>query len=117
MSIAKEKIAKICHQANKAYCEVLGDDSQPEWENAEEWQRMSAVLGVEFNIENPDAPPSASHESWLQTKAEQGWKYGEVKDPNKREHPCYLPYDELPEAQKVKDKIFKSIVNAITGNA
>lgn len=34
-----QQIAKVCHEANKAYCETLGDYSQPEWEAAPAWQK------------------------------------------------------------------------------
>lgn len=114
MNISIEQIAKICHQANKAYCESVDDNSQVNWEDAPEWQRYSAILGVQFNLDNPDAPPSASHDSWLKVKLEDGWKYGEVKDVEKKEHPCCVPYDELPDYQKVKDSLFKAIVHAVT---
>lgn len=108
-----ESIAKVCHETNRAYCQTIGDDSQPIWEDAPEWQRKSAVMGVEFNIENPDAPASASHESWLAVKKADGWKYGEVKDPEKKEHPCYVPYHELPLEQQRKDALFKAVVAAL----
>lgn len=29
------KIAKVCHQANKAFCEANDDNSQKDWEQAE----------------------------------------------------------------------------------
>lgn len=103
-------VAKICHEANKAYCESLGDKTQVAWEQAPAWQRDSAIKGVDFNLKNPDAPASASHDSWLEVKKADGWKYGEVKDADKKEHPCYVPYDQLPEDQKAKDHLFKSIV-------
>ena len=109
----KENIAKICHEANKAYCEGIGDKSQPSWNNAPDWQKDSAIKGVEFNIENPEAPASASHDSWLEVKKAEGWKYGKYKDAQKKTHPCYVPYDELPEDQKKKDALFKSIVAAV----
>ena len=40
-------IAIICHEANKIYCESLGDNSQESWEDAPEWQRASAIDGVQ----------------------------------------------------------------------
>lgn len=107
-----EAIARICHEANRAYCHSLGDFSQLAWDDAPAWQRESAVRGVEFNIANPDAPASASHDSWLKEKQETGWKYGPVKDPVKKEHPCYVPYEALPLEQRRKDHIFKAIVAA-----
>jgi len=107
------RIARICHEVNRAYCIALGDNSQPHWEDAPEWQRSSAISGVLFIIDNPTAPPSASHDSWLKQKTEEGWKWGAVKDVNKKEHPCYLPYDELPVDQKAKDHIFGAVVRSI----
>jgi len=86
-----ESIAKVCHEANRAYCQSIGDMSQPAWEDAPEWQRASAIKGVEFARDNPSAPPSASHDSWLEEKRATGWKFGPVKDPEKKEHPCFVP--------------------------
>lgn len=108
-----EGIAKVCHEANRAYCESIGDNSQPSWEEAPEWQKKSAIEGVNFNVNNPDAPASSSHDSWLAVKEADGWKYGPVKDPENKEHPCFVPYDELPREQKAKDYLFKSVVMAL----
>lgn len=106
-------IAKICHEANRAYCETLGDTSQSAWLLAEQWQRDSAVKGVEFRLKNPQASHSAQHESWLEDKRKDGWKYGPVKDAAKKEHPCFIPYDGLPEEQKAKDALFAGIVDSL----
>lgn len=104
-----EKIARLCHEANRAYCAALGDMSQPAWDDAPEWQRQSAETGVRFIEENPGALPSASHDSWLAEKERDGWKYGPVKDAEKKEHPCFVPYEDLPVEQKAKDYIFGAI--------
>ena len=109
-----EQIAKVCHQANKALCESQGDFSQVGFKEAPEWQRQSAMVGVEFNQENPDAPASSSHDGWLREKEADDWKYGPVKDAYKKEHPCFVPYDELPKDQQVKDHLFKAIVAALS---
>lgn len=107
-------IAKVCHDANKAYCESIGDHSQLSWEQAANWQRESAVKGVEYRLENPDAPRSSQHEAWYSDKASAGWKYGPVKDAEEKTHPCMVPYDELPEEQKKKDALFQAIVDALS---
>lgn len=106
-------IAIVCHEANRAYCKTLGDNSQNPWDDSPEWQQQSAINGVRFHLENPFATPSASHESWLAEKQATGWTYGEVKDPHKKEHPCFVPFDQLPKAQQAKDKLFKGIVDAL----
>lgn len=107
-------IARVCHQVNRAYCESQGDHSQPAWEDAPDWQRESAIKGVLHALGNPNAKPADSHESWLAEKQRDGWTYGPVKDPAARTHPCFVPYGELPAAQKSKDFIFLAIVRAMT---
>jgi hypothetical protein len=107
-----ERIARVCHEANRAYCESLGDDSQLSWEDAPEWQRESARMGVDFHLSG-DFPPSASHVSWYANKEAEGWVYGPVKDAEKKEHPCMVPYEELPREQQAKDHIFRAIVHAM----
>lgn len=110
MNISIEEAAQIAHEVNRAYCLSIGDDSQLDWDNAPEWQRISAILGVSFHLANPDASPSASHEAWLKVKKAEGWTYGEVKDVEKKTHPCFIPYNELPVEQRSKDYLFKAVV-------
>src|SRR6266487_5292003 len=100
------QIAKVCHEANRAYCETLGDMSQKPWDQAEQWQQDSALSGVIFAITTPEIPVSAQHDAWLADKRAAGWKYGPVKDAEKKEHPCFVPYEELPKEQQAKDALF-----------
>lgn len=114
MSLSIEEIAKVCHEANRGYCKALGDDSQLPWDEAPQWAKTSAINGVRFHLDNPNAGPSGSHENWLKEKEREGWKYGEVKDPEKKEHPCYVPYEQLPKEQQAKDYIFTAIVKSLS---
>lgn len=109
-----EQIARVCHNVNRAACQAFGDNTQPVWENAPDWARTSAIKGVEFTLANRGAPPSASHESWLEEKRATGWKYGPKKDPEAREHPCFVPYEELPPEQKLKDYLFQAVVRSLS---
>lgn len=106
------EIARVCHEVNKAYCESLGDFSQPTWDNAPDWQKDSAMLGVQLH-RSGEHGPEMSHISWMQQKLEEGWKYGPVKDPEKKEHPCLVPFNELPKEQQAKDFIFRAVVHAL----
>ena len=110
-----EQIARVAHEINRAYCLSLGDDSQPKWDDAPEWQRESAINGVQFHIAKPDASPDNSHIAWLRVKTEAGWKWGPVKDPEKKEHPCCVPFDQLPAEQQVKDYLFRQVVHSLIG--
>lgn len=108
---AMRAIACLAHEVNRAYCAALGDDSQPPWDEAPDWQRDSAFDGVMFHLEHPDAGPSGSHENWLRHKQADGWVYGETKDPDAKTHPCMVPFEQLPVEQKVKDHLFTAIVH------
>lgn len=114
IEITIEQIAKTAHEINAAFCLAYGDDSQPTWDDAPEWQRKSAINGVKFHMQNPDADPSSSHVNWLKEKIADGWTYGEVKDPIAKTHPCCVEYDQLPPEQKAKDYLFKQIVHSLT---
>lgn len=106
-------IAKICYQANKAWCEVTGDNSQKDWEEAEDWQKESAIKGVAFRAANPDAGNDAQHNSWMKEKGDVGWVYGKTKDTEAKTHPCIVPFEQLPEFQQKKDALFCAIVDAL----
>ena len=106
-------IARVCHEANRAYCKTIGDDSQLPWEEAPDWQKASAISGVEFHLAHPRATPADSHHEWMREKARDGWVYGPEKDPEKKEHPCMVNYLALPIEQRVKDHLFISIVRAL----
>ncbi len=112
-----QQIACVCHDANASFCHTIGDHSQKTWPDAEEWQRASAIRGVEYALANPDAPASAQHEAWLKDKLADGWEYGLVKNAVAKTHPCILPYAELPQEQRVKDYLFKAIVKAFVAAA
>lgn len=106
-----EQVAKVCHNVNKAYCESIGDNSQPSWDDAPQWQKDSAMNGVDFHMRN-DVTPEQSHENWMKEKIETGWVYGEIKDPDNKTHPCMIPYNELPVEQRTKDYLFKAVVDS-----
>ncbi len=108
-----DKIAKVCHNANRAYCQTLGDYSQDPWEAAPEWQRATVRNGVEFHMDGKETSPQASHENWMRVKLEEGWVYGPVKDAELKTHPCMVAYDQLPEEQRKKDSLFKAIVDTL----
>lgn len=107
------QIAKVAHEVNKAYCEAIGDLSQRAWDQSPAWQRESVLNGVEFH-QTTNVTPEESHINWLEEKVREGWVYGEIKDAEKKTHPCVKPYAELPLEQRVKDHLFRSIVKHLT---
>lgn len=113
LGIAIQAAARTAHEANRAYCIALGDDSQLPWEDAQPWQRSSALNGVAGVLDGNT--PEESHKSWLTEKERAGWKFGPVKNPEKKEHPCFVPYAELPPEQQKKDALFCNTVLTVMG--
>lgn len=107
-----ETVAELCHNANKNYCETIGDHTQEDWDDAEEWQRKSAIAGVLYLLKEPGASAEMQHDAWCALKTADGWKFGEQKDAEEKTHPCLVPYAKLPEEQKAKDRLFQNIVRA-----
>ena len=95
------------------YCTVTGDRSQPEWYDAPEWQKISAVQGVQTLIADPSLTPEQMHQNWMAFKLRDGWTYGLIKDAEKKQHPCMVEYSALPEVQKMKDHLFHAIVKTL----
>ena len=108
-----EDVAKIIHQANKALCESQNDLSQKDYEEAEQWQKDSAIDGIKYFINNPNTPASALHQKWMDIKIADGWKYGEIKDAEKKTHPCILPFERMPRNQQAKDYMFIALCKAL----
>jgi RyR domain len=113
-----EQIARVCQDANASYCRSIGDSSQKSWDEGEDWQRESAIRGVQLCLEKHAAgepvSPSLLHDNWLEQKRAEGWKYGPVKDSRKKEDPSFVPFADLPLAQQMKDHLFRGIVFAFS---
>lgn len=106
-------IARVTHEVNRAIQAFQGDpDVSPAWDDAPVWQRESAIYGVMGALNGNT--PEQSHESWLAQKEADGWIYGPIKDEDVKTHPCLLPYNLLPDEQKIKDHVFVAIVQALS---
>jgi len=45
-----------------------------------------------------------THENWTEQRLNEGLRYGAKRDAAKKEHPCLVPYEELPEGEKEYDR-------------
>ncbi len=117
LKLTLEEIAKLCHEVNREFCRAIKDPIKPSWEDAPEDQRVSCLKGVEYHLDNENTSPADSHDKWLEHKRMAGWTYGETYNPVALRHPCMVPFDQLPDAQKAKDFIFRAIVKTIAGMA
>lgn len=113
-----EQTARVCHEALRAYCQTLGDNSLVPWNEAPEWQKDSSRDGVRFQFAQfaagVDPSASSTHDEWLRQRRAAGWKYGQNKDGQAKEHPLLVAYADLPLAEKLKDYLFAAICKAFS---
>lgn len=107
--------ARAAHEANRSFCQYLGDDSQVSWAAAPEQQRATAISHVRLLIQNPAITPAQEHSLWMAAKMHDGWVYGETKDAAAKTHPCIVPFTDLPQQQRFKDFLFQSVVRSVLG--
>ena len=44
------------------------------------------------------------HEIWSRQRIADGWRYGKERNDTLKEHPCLVPYKDLPENEKAYDR-------------
>jgi hypothetical protein len=118
MSLSPEKIAQVCHEANRGYQAVVPSLTvpvAPPWDLIPGQERQTVVSGVKHALDNPGLTGRDSHENWCRDKEADGWVYGPQKDPEAKTHPCLVDYDDLPLADRMKDDLFLAIVGALSG--
>ena len=110
IKLTPEQIAKVAHEANRAYCQTLGDHSGLPWADTPRDQKDSVISGVKTIQADPSTTPAQSHLKWTAYKAKQGWTSGPKKDAILKTHPCLVPYSMMPPEQQLKDILFGTIV-------
>jgi len=85
------------------------------WETVGQDIKDSCFIGIERIIKNPEITDEELHDSWINTKTDQGWKYGPTRSEEDKLHPCLVPYSELPPFQRLKDAMFRNVVRAVLG--
>jgi RyR domain-containing protein len=46
----------------------------------------------------------AEHDGWMAQRAKDGWRYGSPRDDARKLHPSMVPYRDLPDSEKEKDR-------------
>ena len=63
------------------------------------------------NIELPDAIVDLmerlaehTHDAWTRRRMSEGWRFGNQRNDATKEHPCLVPYAQLPDSEKEYDR-------------
>jgi hypothetical protein len=110
---AIQRIAQVTHEAMRAWQKANGQAPAPPWSRAPKWMKVSSVASVSWRINNPNAPASAQHDQWIAQKKTDGWRFGKMKDANRKTHPMMIPYRSLPLFERRKDALVNAVVDAL----
>lgn len=103
------QLAEFAYVINKAYCESIGDFSQPEWSEVDFDSQFIYLLNVTRNLKK-EMTPEEAHNVWMKVRKSEGWVYGPIKDLAAKTHPCMVPWNEVPQEQKIKDFLFLAVL-------
>lgn len=70
-------------------------------------------VALHLDDEEIETMAIVEHIRWSWDKRLNGWIYGNVKDNDNRIHPGLIPYDELPENEKEKDRELVRLIPAL----
>lgn len=94
-------VARIVHEAHRAYQVVLHDPCPSEpWDALDPWHRETVtdlVLMIRMGW-----TPEMVQDIWLRRMELAGWTLGAVKDPEGKVHPKLLPWESLPAEERRK---------------
>ena len=71
----------------------------------------------EFPGDHLEVLAEAEHARWMQSKLDDDWKYAPKTDKPKKLHECLVPWEQLPEAEKEKDRDLVRGIPLILGRA
>jgi hypothetical protein len=114
MTINIEAIARVSHEAHRAWCMATGDYSHVGWDDAPEWQRSACIAGVEFVLANPAFTEREQHAQWSEEKRLEGWVYGPERNSDRKTHPCLVEFEKMPAESLKKNRLFRTIVLALS---
>lgn len=108
-----DAIARTVHEALRAWAGAHGQHDIPAWDDAPDWMHASTRESIMHTFENGGADGRSQHEQWLQQKQRDGWRHGPVKDAAAKTHPLMIPYDDLPDWERRKDRLINAIAKAL----
>jgi hypothetical protein len=113
-NLARREGWSMAPHLDRAYANLAGPDKE---DNRAAARRMSDVLATAGLALSDDPTKSemglpadlepmaeAEHNGWMAQRAQNGWSWAATRDDAAKKHPSMLPYAQLPEREKEKDR-------------
>jgi hypothetical protein len=101
-------------QLDRAFSDLGEPDKEDNRAAARRMNKVLAVAGLTLSDDptkqatdlptNLEPMAEAEHNGWMAQRARSGWSWAAVRDDNAKHHPSMLPYGELSEQEKEKDR-------------
>lgn len=107
------EVARCAHEVVRGYREAIGDGTCPPWDETDQEERQAAAHRVIEVLKKKHLSMGELHHEWCDSMREQGWVTGETLDIENKRHNLLVPYDQLPEANRIEDAVFRNTVLAM----
>lgn len=108
-----EPIARVVHEAIRAWAIAHAQEPLADWDHAPDWMKESTISSIRFVLEHPSADAGAQHEQWIAQRTAQGWIHGPERNETLKTHPMLIPFEQLPDYEQRKDELITAIVKAL----
>lgn len=88
--------------ATSSYCLIVVGNNDHDYEPHP--IDLSDIALTDDLIELREAIAENAHEVWAYNRKKEGWTYGPVRDDEKKTNPDLIPYNRLPESEKLYDR-------------
>lgn len=107
VAYSDEQIARAVHEVNGVLQGINGEaHRQPPWADLAEAGRQQVRDLV--RLYRNGGTPRQAHEHWRSAMESAGWRWGPAR--TEGAHPNLVPFEELPFAQRVKDRMSQQVV-------
>jgi len=106
--IFKSRRAKFVYEAARLEAQIACRPIVPErWGDRDKTFRTQFIEVVNKQCSDDKfTSAEAAHDSWVRVYEKMGWRYGPVRDAEKKTHPDMVPFNDLPRSERDKDEIF-----------
>lgn len=111
---APEAVAAIVHEAHRNAGRALGHRPllAPWMAMDERYKDGMIALVLDIRL-NPERTPRQNHDAWCAEGRKRGFTWGETFDLEAKTHPSLVPYQQLPRAMRIREKLTHAIVGVL----